>query len=185
MAEIPGATVTFTDYSAPASPRLLNIPDGEGDVTVQDVWDTLSAEAAKLENLVYKKLVDRPRSGGKQELGASKFAGIVMTMYNAQIKFADQAGPSFVRKKVKDGVPTANDASEPTPALIEAVAISDYTFAETEKDISAGLVGLDSIAAAVWSEDMAGYTDTSKFGGWIASLPKKVAQKITALLMIK
>jgi hypothetical protein len=177
MAEIPGATVTFTDYSAPASPRLLNIPDGEGDVTVQDVWDTLSAEAARLENLVYKKLIDRPRSGGKQELGASKFAGIVMTMYNAQIKFADQAGPSFVRKKVKDGVPTA--------ALIEAVAISDYTFAETEKDISAGLVGLDSIAAAVWSEDMAGYTDTSKFGGWIASLPKKVAQKITALLMIK
>ena len=146
MAEIPGATITFTDYSAPGTPRTLNIPDGAGDVTVQDVWDTLSACSAKLENLIYKKLVDRTRSGGKQEIGVGKFGGIVMTMYNAQIKFPDQAGPTTIRKKVVDGVPVANDAVEPAPSAIEALAISDFTFAETEKDISAALLASDAAA---------------------------------------
>lgn len=182
MAEIPGATITFTDYSG-GGPRLLNVPDVHGNVTVQDAWDTLSAEAAKLENLIYKKLIDRPRSGGKQELQAGvKFAGIVMTMYNTQIKFFDQVGPSTIRKKVLDGVPTANDAVEPSPTLIEAVAISTFTFAETEKDISAGLIGgEDSIADAVWAKATATQTDETTMGGFIVSLPKRITNIVVAI----
>lgn len=137
MAEIPGATITFTDYSAPGTPRILNVPDAVGDVKVQDIWDTLSAEAAKVENLVYKKLIDRPRSGGKQVLSAAKSVGITLTQNNIQTKFADQPGPSTIRKKVIDGNLVAIDHLE---ASMEALAISAFTFATVELDVSAAIV---------------------------------------------
>lgn len=147
MAEIPGATVDFTDYSAPGTPRILNIPDAVGDVTVQDVWDTLSAIAANLDNLIYEKLIDRPQSGGKNVLSATKSVGISMVQNNIQIKFPDQTGPSWVIKRVIDGNATAIDH---LGAEIEALANSDFTNWKNEADVSAAIVetGVSGLTAA-------------------------------------
>lgn len=90
MAEIPGATISWTDYAAPNTPRVANIPFGHGDATAQDIWDTLSAEAAKIDNLIYKKLLDRPKGGGKSSLGGGKATGITVPMNNIQIQFEPQ-----------------------------------------------------------------------------------------------
>jgi len=119
MAFITGATVTFTDYSAPGTPRILNIPDAWGDVTAQDAWDTLSEIESELENLIYKKLIDRPKGGGKGVLSASKQVGITLMQNNTQIKFPNQAGPSWIIKRVIDGNVVAQDHLE---AEMEAIA---------------------------------------------------------------
>ncbi len=133
MPIIVGATIDFTDYSAPGTPRILNVPS---DVNVQDIWDTLSTEAAKLENLSYKKLIDRPASGGKNTLTVTKVVGITLVMNNVQIKFPDEAGPT-IRRKITDGNLIAVDHNgDPMPAI----AISTFTFAELEFDTSAALI---------------------------------------------
>ncbi len=140
MPVIVGATVTFTDYSAPNTPRILNIPDAAGDVNLQDIWDTLSEIAAELDNLVYKKLIKRGESGGKQVLSPTKKVGITLTQNNLQTKFPDQPGPTTIRKKVTDGNLVAVDHNGDS---IEALAISAFTFAQTELDTSAAIVGRD------------------------------------------
>lgn len=137
MAVITGATVTFTDYSAPGTPRLLHVPDAWGDVTAQDVWDTLSEIEAELDNLIYKKLVDRPKSGGKNVLSASKQVGISIVMNNNKIKFPDQPGPSWVIKRAIDGNITAIDHLE---ADMEALENSNFTNWKNEADVSAAIV---------------------------------------------
>lgn len=104
MAEIAGATIDFTDYLAPGTPRVINVPAAHGDATAQDLWDTLSAEAAKLDNLIYKKLIDRPASGGKSELKPSKLTGIALVMNNVQVQFE----PVVV--KIETGTITTPDA---------------------------------------------------------------------------
>jgi len=141
MAEIPGATVTFTDYSAPGTPRILNIPESAGDVTVQDAWDTLSAIAADLDNLIYDKLIDRPQSGGKNALSATKKVGISMVQNNVKIKFPDQPGPSWVIKRVIDGNATAIDH---LGAEMEALENSNFTNWKNEADVSAAIVSTGS-----------------------------------------
>jgi len=105
MPVISGATVTYTDYSAPGTPRVLEVPDAAGDITAQDIWDTLSEEAAKLENLCYKKLINRPNSGGKNELRASplKEVDITIEMNNLEIHFEDLGGPSYTTKEISGG----------------------------------------------------------------------------------
>lgn len=137
MAVITGATVTFTDYSAPGTPRILHIPDAWGDVTVQDAWDTLSELESELDNLIYKKLIDRPKGGGKGVLSTSKSVGITLMQNNVQIKFADQPGPDWVIKRVVDGNAVAQDHLE---AEMEAIASSDFTNWKNEADVSAAIV---------------------------------------------
>lgn len=137
MSVITGATVDFTDYSAPGTPRLLNVPDAWGDATVQDIWDTLSEIESDLSNLIYKKLIDRPKSGGKNTLSATKKVGISMVQNNVQIKFPDQPGPGWVIKRVIDGNATAQDHNE---VEMEALANSDFTNWKNEADTSAAIV---------------------------------------------
>lgn len=105
MAEITGATVDFTDYVASTTPRVLNIPQAWGDPTVQDIWDTLSAVAADLDNLIYKPLIDRPKGGGKAQLGAGKFTGITLMMNNCQVQFEPQVS------KLETGTVTTGDTN--------------------------------------------------------------------------
>ena len=146
MAEIAGVTIDFTDYSAPGTPRIANIPDGAGDVTVQDLWDTYSAIAAQLDNLIYKKLIDRPKAGGKAVLSATKSIGITLMQNNLQTKFADQPGPTYVIKRVVDGNLIAQDHLE---AELEALASSDFTNWKNEADVSAAITGSPS-ATEIW-----------------------------------
>lgn len=137
MAEITGATVTFTDYTVPATPRTLNIPDAWGDANAQDIWDTLSAEAAKIENLVYKKLLNRPAGGGKAVLSATKQVGITVPLSHCQIKFEDLPGPSYTIKRVLDGNVVARDNLD---AELEALASSTFVNWKNEADVSAALL---------------------------------------------
>lgn len=90
MSEITGATISWTDYVSAETPRILNIPLAWGDADAQDIWDTLSAEAAKLDNLIYKKLLDRAKGGGKSTIGVGKATGITVPMNNIQIMFEPQ-----------------------------------------------------------------------------------------------
>lgn len=138
MAVITGATVTFTDYSAPTTPRILNIPDAWGNANLQDIWDTLSEIAADLDNLIYKKLIQRNKSGGKITLSATKQVGITLTTNNLQVRFPDQPGPTTVRKEVTDGNLVAEDHNGDS---MKALAISTFTFAELELDTSAAITG--------------------------------------------
>jgi hypothetical protein len=168
MGVIAGATVDFTDYSAPGTPRILNVPDAVGDITVQDLWDTLSEEAAKLENLIYKKLVVRPGFGGKGVLSPTKSIGISMKLNNVQVKFEDLVGPSFTIKRVVDGNLIAQDDVE---ADLEPLASSDFVNWKSEADVSAAIVqpvlqqgDLDSIADAVHSEDLSAFTTQGEAG---------------------
>jgi hypothetical protein len=177
MAFITGATVTFTDYSAPGTPRILNIPDAWGDVTVQDVWDTLSEIAAELDNLIYKKLIDRPKGGGKGVLSASKSVGITLMQNNVQIKFHDQAGPTYVIKRVIDGNAVAQDHLE---AEMEAIASSDFTNWKNEADVSAALIAGSSITAAdVWTHNM---TEDYPVDGQSAMTPAQAQYAVVQLL---
>lgn len=137
MTEITGATVTFTDFSAPGTPRLLNIPDVWGDATVQDLWDTLSAIAALETSTHYAKLIDRPKGGGKGVLSATKTVGISLVMNNVRVKFADQPGPTYVIKRITDGNCTAIDH---LGAEMEAIESSDFTNWKNEADVSAAIV---------------------------------------------
>jgi len=139
MAEIPGATITYTDYVTPLLPRSLNIPDAAGDVKVQDIWDTLSAEAAKSASLYYKPLIRRDLSGGKNVLSPTKTSGITLTMLFIQIRFPNQSGPSFIRKKVVDGNLIAVDLNGDA---IEAIAESSFTNFQNEADVSAAQLGI-------------------------------------------
>lgn len=139
MPEIPGATMTFTDYSAPGTPRLLNIPDGHGDVTVEDVWDTLATFAGKVENLHYKSLIIHRKSTGLQTLSTVKQNGRTLTMGNVRVKFPDQPGPGYVIKRVVDGNLVAVDHNG---ADMEAIESSDFTNFKNEADTSAAVVSV-------------------------------------------
>lgn len=145
MAVITGAFVEYTDYSAPGTPRILHIPDAWGDVTVQDAWDTLSEIEADLDNLIYTKLIDRPKGGGKGTLSVTKQGGITLMQNNIKIKFADQPGPDWVIKRVVDGNAIAQDHLE---VAMEALANSDFTNWKNEADVSAAIVGVDGMTAA-------------------------------------
>lgn len=132
MAEITGVTIDFA-----SSPRIVNIPDSAGDVTIQDVIDTLSAKQAEPNNLVYPGLMVNADTAGKQTLSTTKKVGLTLTLNNAQLKFPDQAGPAYVIKRVIDGnIVAVDDAGNP----IEPLASSDFTNWKTEADTSAALV---------------------------------------------
>ena len=146
MPEIAGVTIDFNDYSVPGTPRIANIPDGAGDVTVQDLWDTYSAISAQLDNLIYKKLIDRPKGGGKSTLSATKTSGITLMQNNLQTKFFDQSGPAYVIKRVVDGNLLAQDDNE---LELEALASSDFTNWKNEADVSAGLIEATTVTTAL------------------------------------
>lgn len=132
MAEIANVTVDYT-----VSPRIINIPDAAGDITIQDAWDTLSEIASRLENLMFPKLIDRPKGGGKGVLSVTKSIGITLPLNNAKIKFFDQPGPAWIIKRVVDGNVTAADDNG-TP--IEPLENSDFTNWKNEADVSAAIL---------------------------------------------
>ena len=140
MSEIAGATITYTDYTgSPSDPRLLNVPDASGDVTVQDVLDTLSARQADLDALIYDPLLDIPDTSGKQQLSATKLVGITCVMIRVNVKFEDLPGPTWTIKRVADGNLAAID-DETARNLIEPMASSAYVNWKTEADVSAALL---------------------------------------------
>jgi hypothetical protein len=157
MAEIAGATITYTDYTAtPADPRLLNVPDAVGDVTVQDILDTCSAQQAELDALIYDPLLDIPDTSGKQTLSATKQVGITCVLIRTRVKFEDLPGPSYTIKRVLDGNLAAIDG-EVTRVQIEEMENSTFVNWKTEADVSAALISGSSataveIATEVWDE---------------------------------
>jgi hypothetical protein len=174
MAEIAGATITYTDYTGtPTDPRLLNVPDVAGDVTVQDVLDTLSAKQAELDALVYDPLLDIPDTSGKQVLSATKSVGITCVMIRCQIKFEDLLGPSYTIKRITDGNLVAIDG-EITRNQIEEMANSDFVNWKTEADISAALLNPD-VAAILWAATQAGHTDPGSMGELLENAAIKAA----------
>jgi hypothetical protein len=156
MAEIPGATVDFTDYAAPGTPRVLNIPDSHGDVTIQDVWDTLSALSAQLDNLIYKKLLERPGFGGKGSLSPTKKIGISMKLNNCKIKFEDLAGPGYTIKRVADGNLLAQDHLGDD---MEPMENSTFVNWKTEADTSAAFIEAEVLSQQV-ADDIVTITST-------------------------
>lgn len=145
MAEIPGATIDFVDYIAPGTPRVLNIPASAGNPIAQDIWDTLSAEAAKLDNLIYKKLIDRPKGGGKSTLSPGKATGITLPMNNIQIQFE----PVVV--KLETGTVTTADTSGRT--LTDNVATFQTNNVERGDIVLNATDGSHATVLRVLSED--------------------------------
>jgi len=174
MAEITGATVTYTDYTgAPTDPRLLNVPDAWGDVLVQDLVDTLSAKQAELDALIYDPLLDIPDTSGKQRLSPSKLVGITVVAIRTQVKFEDLAGPSYTTKRVRDGNFAVLD-NEADRNLIDRMASSTFVNWEVEADVSAALLDPD-IAAAVWDEPQADHVAAGTTGESLDDAASKAA----------
>ena len=84
MAEIPGVTIDFTDYSAPSIPRTVHIPAPLVEASTQDLIDTLASKQAELDNLVYDALMS---ASGKDDLGGGVFVGLTQRLLNARISF--------------------------------------------------------------------------------------------------
>lgn len=144
MAFITGATVTFTDYSAPGTPRILNVPDAWGDVLVQDIWDTLSEIAGQAGNFMYAPLIKRPLGGGKSVLSATKSTGITCVGNNVQLKFEDLGGPGYTIKRVTDGNWIAIDHNGDP---MESMANSTFVNWKNEADVSAAIVDLAAVSS--------------------------------------
>ena len=151
-------------YDFVSSPRVANIPDGAGDVTVEDLWDTLSEEAAKVENLDKKKFINRPLGGGRATLSPTKDTGITLVLDNMVLKFPDQAGPGYVIKRVVDGNLIAIDSGG---SPIEPLVSSDFTNWKNEADVSGVILNaaaLDATAfvnGAVWIDSDVGTAGTA------------------------
>jgi hypothetical protein len=91
--EIPGVTITYTDYDGSGNPRLINLPDTD-DRTVQDLIDTLSAKNAELDNLIYATLF---LAKGKDELNPVEDVGLTLRLENAKLKVADQGTDTIIQ----------------------------------------------------------------------------------------
>lgn len=86
MSEIPGATIDWTDYFDPTLPRIIHIPEPLLEVSVQDLIDTVAAQQADLDNLIYAA-INPVLNGGKQDLGGGLFVGLTTSLSNARISF--------------------------------------------------------------------------------------------------
>jgi hypothetical protein len=77
-----------------SSPRVISVPDPSTDISVQDLYDTLSLLEAEQENLQWDKIVS---AGGKESLGGGQLVGLTLTLLNAQIVWGDRASPVVTR----------------------------------------------------------------------------------------
>lgn len=112
MSEIPGVTIDWTDYFDPSLPRVIHIPVPLLVVTVQDLIDTVAAQQAEIDNLIYAA-INPQVNGGRQDLGGGLFVGLTTTLDNARISF-DARKISTASGAVTTGDPngvTLNDAT--------------------------------------------------------------------------
>lgn len=79
MAEIPGIRIFWE-----LSPRLVFFPNGVSDVSIQDLWDTLRAEEAKILQADDISIIE---GSGKVGLSGGLFTGIVLILRNARVGF--------------------------------------------------------------------------------------------------
>lgn len=168
MAEIPGATITWTDYDGSGNPRLVNMPDSSRR-TVQDIVDTLAAQQAELDNLVYDAIYS---AAGKEELSATEQVGITLTLQNARIKFPDPMTPTLTG--IDGGNLVAVDGNGDNDP--DTVDYTSNILVNTAKSTSAALLNAESgVAAAVWSEALASYS-----GGDTAGFAMRLVRQMTA-----
>ena len=102
------------------SPRIIEVAITSTEVQMQDLIDTLREAEEHFPNLSYFHIVD---SSGKESLGGGVSIGITLKLRNAQLKFADRGGPSFVICYVTGGNLVAVDSAD---YPMEPIATSDY-----------------------------------------------------------
>ena len=83
MAEIAGV-----EYLWNVDPRVIIIPPGVLEVSIQDLWDTFRAAEAELLQADDEFLIE---GAGKVSLGGGLFSGIVLILRNARIAFNSQS----------------------------------------------------------------------------------------------
>lgn len=147
MSVIAGATIDYTDFRLPNTPRFLDIPHAAGDtILVQDIWDTLSTIAAVVGNGVYAKLINRIASGGKNQL-TGKQVGITIQMNNLKVRFPSQPGPTWTDKEITGGNLTAVDHLS---VAMNPKFNTDFVNINIESDVSAALIetGISGLTAS-------------------------------------
>jgi hypothetical protein len=117
-----------------ASPRVIEVADTSDTVTMQDLVDTLRERETDFANLSYPHIVN---SAGKEALGGGVSIAITLILQNAQLKFADRSGPSFVTCYVLGGnlVAVDEDGYE-----LDAIATSDYVHVIVVRSSSSTLI---------------------------------------------
>ena len=88
MAEIAGVK-----YLWEVSPRVILLPGGTLEITIQDLWDTLRAAEAGLLQADDDFLIE---GAGKVSLGGGQFTGIVLILRNARIAFNTQSAQKSI-----------------------------------------------------------------------------------------
>jgi 2-methylaconitate cis-trans-isomerase PrpF len=127
------AVISGTIFSWFVSPRIVEIPDTETNVTVQDLYDTLAVEQARVGNLIHARLCD---PSGKVNLGGGSTNGVTLQLNNCKIKFADRAGPSTVEITITEGtIKGFDDLDGATPALIPVIEPSNFVFVTIDNEV--------------------------------------------------
>ena len=120
------------DYTV--SPRVATIAAPSTTITIQDMYDTLATEHARVYNSTYPALV---KAGGKDDLGGGKRVGITATLLNSKVAFEARLGPTYVQCSVTDGNLVAVDASNVSTTPVQVTAFTQIVI---ERSTSPSLV---------------------------------------------
>lgn len=126
------------------APRIVTVAAPSTTITVQDLYDTLATEQAKVQNGAFAILL---KGSGKDALGGGRFVGITVALQNTQLAFAARAGPTYVQCTVTDGNFVAIDCSG---NAINPITPTAFTQIVVQQATSPGLV---STGTAVTAQD--------------------------------
>lgn len=115
-------------------PRHIHIEAPSVVVTIQDLVDTIRTKEADFSGMDHPFVID---AFGKEEIGSGVLVGITLVLQNAQIHFADRAGPSTIRCRVEGGNIAAVDANG---AEINPLQPSTFTQVQISQSSSATII---------------------------------------------
>lgn len=127
------AVRTDVTFDFTVSPRTVEVKAPSTTITIQDLYDTLASEQAKVQNGVFAVLI---KGSGKQNLGSGVRVGVTVELQNTQLAFAARAGPSTVQCTVTGGNLVAIDASA---AELNPIKPTAFTQVVVEKSTSASI----------------------------------------------
>lgn len=95
---------------------------------MQDLYDTLRDEEAKISNVDEKRVVS---GAGKESLGGGVLVGLTITLNNAKISFEARSGPTYVQCNISGGNLVAVDSIGDPMSAIEPTAFTQIVLANS------------------------------------------------------
>jgi hypothetical protein len=168
-----------------SSPRLITVAAPSTEITVQDLYDTLSDAADKMDTMTFPRLIE---AAGKEPLGGGVSVGVTATLQNAQVAFEARPGPTWELCIISGGnivavddVGAELDTRYPTAyTTVDRAASSSATLLTSSGTLTPG--DIDDIADAVWDEDLTTHTTSDSAGAFIQNMWKKIKAVFTEVV---